>query len=109
MPCDAGDAVQELNRALTMAGLQEPKLAPQRSTLVSCHQHWHLVLPGVRWSELEWQARVPPQPHMDFPWYSAKQLSYRGFIGHFGHVRIPPLRPRVSKLKLPQSTPSEVW
>lgn len=53
---------QELNRAVTMAGLPEPK-----------------------WSDLEWQARVPPQPHVDFPW------------------------PRVSKLKLPQSTPSEVY
>lgn len=53
---------QELDRALTMSGLQEPK-----------------------WSALEWQARMPPQPDLDFPW------------------------PRVSKLKLPQSTPSEVY
>ena len=62
-----------------MAGLQEPKLAPQKRSLVSC-QHRHLVSPGARWSELEWQARVPPQPHVDFPWLPAKlQSLHRAF------------------------------
>lgn len=72
------DAVQELNRALTMAGLQEPKLAPQRSTLVSCHQHWHLVLGGLNWS-----GKLACLLNRMWTFHGI-QLSYRGFIGHFG-------------------------